>query len=555
MENEKSTDMKNMTRYIFTVSLLVLLGACSEDFLNLPPEDRLTADGFYNNESEIRAATAALYGYPWFGFNDKFFWLAGDCMSGNLYYTYDQEGQFYYFSFNEGNSHLSFGWKSLFRVVSYANAIINDMPRIANENGVSEDIINNALGEARFIRAAAYYALAEFWGEVPIVENSTELVVSNNMMLPRNTRSSLYEFIKRDLEFAAKNLKDTDEPGRVTQWSAKGMLAKLHLTMASNLNDANSAANFQMARDYAQDVIENSGAALMANYHDLFLIKNNNNSESLFAMQWMKGGYAIGNSHNANWARSSLIADQQWGGGKGCTYDLQEDFETGDLRRRSIYMTLGDYYPEINTANGGYTYHFETKDPNNPNNNIESPNEVLNHLKKYVVGSSADNDGQVGTDQDAGNNQYVLRLADVYLIYAEATLGAAASTSDVTALQYFNAVRTRAGLPEKTSLTLMDILIERRIEFALESLFWWDIKRYYYRNPSEALAYINAQERHYIYRRITGDNDANSWDSYELDETGTPITVFESQMFLPIPASEVLVNPLLAEPAVEYVFE
>jgi starch-binding outer membrane protein, SusD/RagB family len=547
--------MKNTTRYIFIVSLLMLLGACSEDFLNLPPEDRLTADGFYNNESEISASTASLYGYPWFGFNDKFFWLAGDCMAGNIYYTYDQEGQFYYFSFNEGNSHLSFGWKSLFRVVSYANAVINDMPRIAAENGVSQDIIDQALGEARFVRASAYYFLTEFWGEVPIVENSTELVVSNNMILPRNTRSSLYEFIKRDLEYAAEKLKEIDDPGRVTQWSAKGMLAKLHLTMASDLSDANSASNFQLARDYAQDVIENSGAELMANYHDLFLIKNNNNTESLFAMQWMKGGYAIGNSHNANWARSSLIADQQWGGGKGCTYDLQQDFEEGDLRRRSIYMTLGDYYPEMNIAEGGYTYYFETKDPNNPNNNIESPNEVLNHLKKYVVGSSADNDGQVGTDQDAGDNQYILRLADIYLIYAEATLGAAASTSDATALSYFNTVRERAGLEAKESITFMDILIERRIEFALESLFWFDIKRYYYRNSTEALAYLNAQERHYIYRRIDGDNDANSWDSYELDVTGTPVTVFESQMYLPIPASEVLVNPLLDEPAVEYDFE
>lgn len=555
MTNENSTDMKNMTKYIIVLSLLMLLGACSEDFLNLPPEDKLTADGFYNNESELRASTASLYGYPWFGFNDKFFWLAGDCMSGNLYYTYDQEGQFYYFSFNEGNSHLSFGWKSLFRVVSYANAVINDMPRIASEKGVSQDIIDQALGEAYFIRAAAYYFLAEFWGEVPIVENSTELVVSNEMILPRNTRSSLYEFIKRDLEFAAENLKETDEPGRVTQWSAKGMLAKLYLTMASDLGNANSDANFQLAMNYAQDVIENSDAELLADYHDLFMIDNNNNSESLFAMQWMKGGYAIGNSHNANWARSSIIADQQWGGGKGCTYDLQQDFEEGDLRRSSIYMTLGDYYPELNKENGGYTYNFETKDPNNPNNNIESPNEVLNHLKKYVVGSSADTDGKVGTDQDAGNNQYVLRLADVYLIYAEAALGANASTSDATALSYFNTIRERAGLEDKESITFMDILIERRIEFALESLFWFDIKRYYYRNASEALAYINNQERHYIYRRIEGDNDANSWDSYELDETNTPVTVFESQMYLPIPASEVLVNPLLAEPAVEYEFE
>jgi hypothetical protein len=262
-------------------------------------------------------------------------WLAGDCMSGNIYYTYDQEGQFFYFSFNEGNAHLYGGWKGLFRVISYANSVINDMPRIAEEN-VTGDVVDAALGEARFIRAVAYFILAEYWGEAPIIENSTELVTSNQMMLPKNTRSSIYEFIKRDLEFAAQNLKTTDEPGRVTQWSAKGMLAKLYLTMAQNLTDPNSASYFTSAKNYAEDVIVNSGLSLMEDYSDLFLIENNNNEESLFAIQWMKGGYAIGNSRNANWARSSLIADQQWGGGKGVTYDFTQDIESGDLRRSAI---------------------------------------------------------------------------------------------------------------------------------------------------------------------------------------------------------------------------
>ena len=106
------------------------------------------------------------------------------------------------------------------------------MPRIALDN-VSEDVVNQGLAEARFVRAMAYYILAEFWGEVPIVENSTELVVTNNMMLPKNTRSSIYEFIRRDLEFVIDNVKQNEsEPGRVTQWSAKGLLAKLYLTMA-----------------------------------------------------------------------------------------------------------------------------------------------------------------------------------------------------------------------------------------------------------------------------------------------------------------------------------
>lgn len=541
-------------KYIITLAIVLLAGACGKDFLELTPEDRLTADDYYRNEDEVRAGTASLYGYPWFIYDDKFSWLAGDCMSGNIYYTYEQEGQFFYFSFNEGNAHLSGGWRGLFRVISYANSVINDMPRIAEKN-VSQDVVDAALGEARFIRAAAYFILAEYWGEVPIVENSTELVTSNQMILPKNTRSSVYEFIKRDLEFAAANLATTDEPGRVTQWSAKGMLAKLYLTMAQDLTDPNSASYFTTAKNYAEDVIVNSGLSLMEDYSDLFLIENNNNEESLFALQWMKGRYAIGNSRNANWARSSLIADQQWGGGKGVTYDFTQDVESGDERRSAIYMTLGDYYPEINTANGGYTYNFETDNPDNPGSPLETASEVLNHLKKFVVGRADDTGGQVGTDQDAGINQYILRLADVYLIYAEAVLGASASTSDATALEYFNAIRTRAGLDSIPSITFMDILAERRVEFCLESMFWFDIKRFYYRDAAATINYLNAQEREYTYNEIAGSDDPNLWDSYELDSTENSYSIHESQMFLPIPAAEVIVNPMLSEAAVEYEFD
>ncbi len=553
--NVNMKDMKRTIKYIVLLAIVGILGAC-EDFLELTPEDRLVADEYYRTETEIRSGTASLYGYPWFNFNDKFFWLAGDCMSGNMFYTYDQEGQFFYLSFNAGNSYLSNGWKGLFRVVSYANSIINDMPRIALEN-VSEEIVNQALAEARFVRAMAYYILAEFWGEVPIVENSTELVVTNDMMLPKNTRSSVYEFIRRDLEFAIENIRpDESEPGRITQWSAKGLIAKLYLTMAQDLTDPNSGQYFDLAKQYAQDVIENSGLTLMPVYSDLFKVENDNNSESLFAMQWIKAGYATGNSRNANWARSSIIADQQWGGGKGCTVDFQLVVEPGDLRRKEIYMTLGDEYPELNKEDGGYTYYFEVPDPVNPTNNIESANEVLNHLKKYVIGKSADVNGQVGIDQDAANNVYLLRLADVYLIYAEASLGAGPETTDETALGYFNAIRERAGLDPKTSLTFMDIFNERRVEFALESMFWFDIKRFYYRDNNEAIAYLNSQVRHYGFSRNDEVEDPNTWEAWELEtEAISPIVVYESDMFLPIPEAEVIINPLFLEDAVDYEFE
>ena len=124
MNRKIAQTMKNSKHYILISILMLLLGACSEDFLELTPQDRIVFDDFYNNVDEVRSATASLYGYPWFEFNDKFFWLAGDCMSGNIYYTWDQEGQYYYLTFTAGNTYLSSGWKGLYRVLSYANSII-----------------------------------------------------------------------------------------------------------------------------------------------------------------------------------------------------------------------------------------------------------------------------------------------------------------------------------------------------------------------------------------------------------------------------------------------
>ena len=552
--------MKHHFKYIISFWAVLLVSSCGKDFLDISPVDRLTADNFYRTETEIKASTASLYGFPWFDFNDKFFWCAGDEMSGNIYHTWDQEGQFFYFSFTEGNAHISSGWRGLFRVISYANSIINDMPPAA-AGKVSDVVINRALGEARFMRGTAYYMLAEFWGDVPIVENSTELVSANNLILPKNTRTSVYELVRRDLTFAAENLPTSDNPGRVTQWSAKGMLAKLYLTMAQNLSDGKSAENFGKAKALAAEVIETSGLSLLPNYADLFKIENNNNQESLFAMQWMEGSYGIGNSRQANWARSSVITgnSEAWGGGKGVTYDFIQDVEPGDKRQSSIYMKPGDHYPDINKTSGGYTFQLVNRDPKDPNIALENAPPVLNSLKKYIVGSAEDNNGKVSTGQAVALNQYILRLADVYLVYAEATLGAAPSTADAKALQYFNAIRTRAGLAAKNSITFADILKERRIEFGLESISWFDVKRFYYRDPQAALAYLSAQEKEYTYFRINTPNapDENTPAGYQLNPPASLVKVDASKMFLPIPAAEVVANAQLAPgaPAVEYQFK
>ena len=556
--------MKKFINICLLSGTLLFVTSCNEDFVDVPVIDQPSVDNYYKSEADVKAATATLYGYPWFEFNDKFFWAAGEELAGNLYHTWDQEGQFFYYSYGDGNTHIQGGWRGLYRVVSYANAVINDMPVFASGK-VSDAVINEAIAEARFVRASAYYMLTEFFGEVPIIENSTELITSNNLFINKHTKNSVYEFIKRDLEFAAENLPAVQtQAGRVTSWSAKGMLAKIHVTIAQYLSKTNASeatSHFNAAKSLAQEVIQSSGLQLMNDYGDLFMIANNNNSESLFAMQFMGGAYGIGNSRQANWARSNIITGntEAWGGYKSMTYDFMENVVKGDKRIKHIIMQNGDFYPEINKAQGGYTYKIVNRDPKDQNVVLESASATLNNLKKYVVGTSEDNNGNVTTGQAAGINQYVLRLADVYLIYVEAAIGLGASTTDATALQYLNRIRSRAGLTPKTTVTFEELLWERRMEFALESLYWFDLKRYYYRAPSKMIAVMSAQKRDFTYQRDQSGTaaDENSVAGYILTESsaGGSIPFQEAKINLPIPASEKLANPKFEEPAVEYEFK
>jgi hypothetical protein len=488
--------------------MLVGMSACNE-WLTVIPEQEV-ADNYYTSEDAVRRNTATLYGYVWADFTSRFMWMAGDELAGDLYYTYEQEGQFYLNTITAGNDYSNQGWTGLYRVVSFANSIINDMPPLAKAGGVEQQVIDYAVAEARFIRSVAYYFLTEYWGDVPVIENSTELITSNNLYVPKHFRGDVYRFIIENLEAAAAVLNETDpQAGRATKYSAYGFLAKVYVTRASDFNGVYSDAAqraewFAKAKAYAQLVIDKF-PALYPDYGELFEEDKNNTFESLFARQCMSGGYDYGNQHNAAWARSSVI-DQTagWGAGKGPTLSLQDSYykeadgsdkTKTDLRRQWVYMTLGDSIPGLsNEGDGIYRYELVNRGKDHKETSpIENSNPMLANCKKYVTGNS---DASFNT----AGNIYFLRLADVFLTYTEAAMGASKSTSDPTAIQYFNDVRARAGLdPLSSSITWEQLMHERRCEFALEGINWFDVKRYYYRYGSEAVVYLNNMHRDYTW--------------------------------------------------------
>jgi hypothetical protein len=555
--------MKNIT--IIKTFVIVLLGAlgissCQKEFLDRPPLGNLTAGTFFTTDAELLAGTGALYNIVWFGYNGQSMEAFGDARGGNFITPYVADWyQFATFSVSPTNGALRDSWSSFYNVIAQSNVLMYNVTNYT-KSGVSETAKKTALGEARFMRALAYTYLVQNWGPVPIITDN--LTQGSDTTLQRNTVESVWQFAIRDMYYAAANLPATPAlPGRLTKYSAEGMLARFYLTRAG-LGSSGGTRNqtyLDSAKYFAKDVIMSGKYNLMENYPDLFLTKNNNNPEQLFGLLWVpiRDPWGVGNGFQSQFAANSQITGgtDGWGGGHGATFDYLTNLDPADsIRRKATYMLALDHYPELNKKQGGWT------EPYDPNSWTD-----IAHFKKYIVGTPDDNDGK-GQVQATGNNTYMQRLADVYLIYAEAVLGNNASTSDAEALKYYNAIRTRAGLPAVTSFTFDNLLHERRYEFAVEGDAWYDLVRLYYYNPTKALAYINAQNKNkgdYTVRIKAGTGTASKprvfiFTKGNRDNPGintrdiAPVT--DANMFLPYPDTELSIAPNLRKPPVPYKF-
>ncbi|WP_119080554.1 RagB/SusD family nutrient uptake outer membrane protein [Chitinophaga alhagiae] len=541
------------TRYIIALAGLILLGACSKEFLNRPPEDAIVDVNFYKTPEQVLAGTAPLYNIVWFAYNDKASHGLGDGRGGVLMSgSYQVENIRMQTTDVTGEVYTS--WTSFFNVVAQSNMIINNLTKYTAPS-VSEAAKQAGIAEGRFMRAVAYSYLVQNWGPVPIITDNNTLLTDTS--ITRNTVETVWEFIIRDLRFAAEYLPPAPAlKGRLTKWAAKGMLAKMFLTRAG-VSGTRNQADLDSAAKYALDVIENSGARLMTNYEDLFLMKNNNNTESLFALQWKyDGDWGTQNSVQAFLAYGSEITGfgDGWGGDLGGSLDMLKMYTPADKRLKATFMLPGTHYSYI---------HQSVDDPANPGKKIIQELQVpWNYVgteryntrawvKKYVVGRPEDNDGKV-TQQHTEINTYMLRLADLYLVYAEAKLGTAASTADPQALQYFNAVRTRAGLQGKALITEEDIFNERKLELAMEGQAWYDAVRMHYYNPAKVLNMLSNQDRG-TYRVVPNSATfATSWTITSDTPAYYPVT--ESNFYLPYPAVELAAAPNLRKPPVPYEF-
>jgi starch-binding outer membrane protein, SusD/RagB family len=525
--------MKNIPNLKYASLILIIsLISCKKEFLERVPQDALTVDNYYSSPKALDAATAILYNVPWFDFNDKAIWSYGDLLSGNLNTFDPQVLSFKTFDITGDNTRLMEGWRSLFNVVAHSNGIINDLPKKATAN-VDAKQVARCVGEARFMRALAYFYLVRLWGPVPIIENNSEKVY--NAQIPRNNVEDVYKLIIKDLEYAEancplKSVYGNIEKARVSSGSAKALLAKVYLYQK----------NYTKALEKAEQVINSGEYKLMTEYEDIFKAENNVNlnpavnTETIFALLWDvdNAGWGVQNTNQAYFAPfgEGLTGFGDGWGSVFSSIDLVRAYESGDKRKRATVMTPGDTYSYLTyvqngTEVSGYKY---------PETRYIS--DTRSSVKKYVVGSPAGNKGKGGFMRTYINTN-ILRLSEMYLIAAEA-IAKGGNTADAKAVGYFNTVRKRAGLIEKSTLTFDDILKERRTEFAMEGDYWYDLGRI---DRKKATGIINAQERG-TYGSGTSVNTLK-------------VTVKESDFTFKVPTSEIITNPKLDEPPVPYIFK
>lgn len=530
--------MKN--KIIYSLLLLVVLASCKKDYLDRPSPNNPTLDDYYTTAAQVEGATGFLYNQPWASYMDKAFNCIGDVLSGNMLTSAGDanygNNTYVYFTVQATDGQDLLAWQSHYKVAGNATVLMNTLEQKRGQVK-NTDYLDEGIAEAQFIRGVAYFDIARTYGDVPIIADPVALANSGNYNIPRYIQKDVLQFALNDFRAAFANLPATAyQPGRVTKYSAEGMMAKLYLYRG----------DYDSAAAAAQDIISSGKYALFPDYQGMFTSSgNNNNIESLFALQWIaSGGYSYANAEQAYSGPSTLLKPDFNTGYSSVipTLDLLNSYESGDLRKGWSIMQQGFTHPSWKNSNFPNGFEYDTMPGGQADDAYHLTTGTRSSALKYVIGPANNGNLPGGlsepTNSQGGNSMctYMLRYADVLLIYAEAVLGTGASTSDASALAAFNAVRQRAGLAPLTSITKDQILHERRVEFAFEGDYWFDIQR---QGFAKAKQILEAQERG------TLNTDGS------INHTGVTVSS-ASQLFLPIPASEIVADPELSKPAVPY---
>lgn len=443
--------MKNLKKFII-ISLLSLFvfGCNDEEFLNEVPVSVLSTKSFFETDAQFKQAVNAAYtnlrvlaGDQSLGVGDGTFWAMGEMRSDNTTFQNnltDQSGHRYWhldqFIMNAQNEIVSVPWTQCYEGIGKCNAVMQYSAEKEYENK------ERYVAEVKFLRALYYFTLVKAFGDVPLVTELTNSYLGAFEGNKRVSKDLVYDQIVADLNDAKQNLPKSypsGDWGRATEGAARTLLADVLMWRNSYGEAATELAAVLNSQQYS----------LLNDYSSVFAINNENNAEIVFSVQNIVGTFGLGSANMYRFtpwnAVKAYLPHAQILARTGMnipTEDLMNSFEKGDKRLVMIDTSWVD--EEFGTYHGN----------------------VVPFTKKFWEASHA-------VQTITGTDFPLIRYPHVLLMLAECYVRGGGG--DPVAL--VNQVRQRAGLPILSSVTLDDIIHERRIEFNCEADRWWVLVR------------------------------------------------------------------------------
>lgn len=490
---------------------VIFLSACDDELDKVNPNS-VIVENFYSNTTDLTSAVNAIYAVlqdpqlvsrEWFFVND----LRGDDMETGGAQLETPRYQLLIGTNDNANFVASSFFNGAYGVIHRSNAVIEFAPDALTVSGKDDTLRLRLVGEAKWLRAWSYYELVVHFGSVPMYTETVKKIGDSKGLSPV---ADIYAQIISDLKYAIKNLPPSYEGadlGRVTKGAARALLARVYMH-----NNDYQNARLQLDTLINQENVGGKYYKLVNNYNDNFLEETEYNSESVFEVGFanQNGNYGWGYNHGNVQGAETTVHNQeinplQWGN-LIPSLSLLQEFEPNDPRYKFSFYETGDAYFGGAIAEGDFNIASTTINGVTKKVGWRKHTILYKNKEKYYP---------------SGNNERVIRYAEVLLMMAECLNETGATAAEI--LPYLNATRLRASVSMPTyptatypTTTYEDrfraIAHEKRIELAAEEIRSKDLIRWRAQNK---LALIG----------------------------GDPITAAKKRENLPIPQDEVNNNP------------
>ncbi|MFT3681170.1 MAG: RagB/SusD family nutrient uptake outer membrane protein [Ferruginibacter sp.] len=476
--------------FIFCIALCLILPGCKKNFLDRQPQDAYSNSSLWTSEADARAALVGVYN----GEYDNYSWSNGpgwadgtsvvyfDCLTDNAYSQYGWEG---FQAFGNGSITPSINGYYAAKLWNYitvqkCNFFLENVDRTP----MNETLKKEMIAQVRFIRAYRYFLMNQLYGGVPLVTKSVTPAEADATV--RASKDEVDKFILDELTAAIPDLRasyDDADAGHITKGGALALKARLELY---NKDYTACITDYQAVMAMGYD--------LYPSYTNLFREQNEINKEAVISVQYVENPYpnstyvfAVMPSNSMGGQASvcplqNLVDCYEMSNGKLITdpssgYDAQHPYANRDPRLNATILYPGGAYFQPGSTEPSYYDPFSPESPDYyASGNNTSPTGYI--VKKFTP------DLNDFTDlTQSGLNVMLIRYAEVLLSYAEAKIEL--GQIDASVYNAINKVRKRAGMPDvdETVYNTQDKLRtlvrrERRVEFAMEGLRWYDIQRW-----------------------------------------------------------------------------